>query len=118
MAVEITPLIAALKQAVPLELRSAPDAPEYLEGVLARQHLKPCHELLVQHFGAAAKDFGKRAAFAGAAAKCVERVGGIQTNQCLFLSMRDGRSAVYAALWPWSSDPMRVTLKVGIVAVP
>ena len=117
MAVDVGPLIAALKQAIPLELRSTPNPSEYLEGVLSRQDLKACYELLVRHFGAAAKEFGKPAAFTGAAARGVERVGGIETNQCLFLSITDERSAVYAALWPWQSDPMRVTLKVGIVPV-
>ncbi len=117
MAVEIAPLIAALKQTIPLELRSTPNPSEYLEGVLSRQDLKACYDLLVQQFGAATKDFGKPPAFDRATAALVERVGGIQKNQCFFLSSGAGGSVVYAALWPWSSDATRVTLKVGIVAV-
>ena len=38
-------------------------------------------------------------------------------DQCLYLKPCDGEQAVYAALWPWASDPRRVTLKVGTLAL-
>ena len=115
MAVTIEPLIAALKAGVPFsEVRPSSNA-TYLEATLSREQLARCSELLVQHFGAPTKKFGQLALFGGKTARVVKRVGGIRMGQCLFLSRIDGQSAVYATLWPWSSDPARITLKVGVV---
>lgn len=117
MAATIGQLIASLRAEIPLELRSAPPSGEYLEGVLLRQDLSRCHTLLVGHLGVPAKDFGVVAKLDRATTKTIEKLGGVWTNQCLFLSPMDGQSSIYAMLWPWGSDASRITLKLGIVKV-
>ena len=108
----IEPLIVALKQAIPMLVRSAPSTGNYLEGVLSRQDLQRCYALLSEAFGPPAKDFGKPAMFEPAIYKVVQGLGGVRAEQCLFLKL-DGSQMAYAALWPWASDPVRITLKIG-----
>ena len=113
----MNPLIEALKKAIPLELRSAADSTDRLEGVLSRQHLPKCYALLTETLGPPAKEFGKAADFKADMQRVVERLGGIRTDQCLFLTRAEDRRVIYAALWPWASDASRITLKVGVCDV-
>lgn len=115
MVLAIEPVIATLRAAVPFqEVRSSSTA-TYLEAALSRQELARCQDLLAQHFGEPVKAFGKPAKFDRPTAKVVDGLGGVRKDQCLFLSRLDDRLMAYAALWPWASDPTRVTLKVGVV---
>ena len=108
-------LIGELKKAIRFtELRKAPATDEYLEGVLLREDLVRCCELLSTVFGPPLKEFGKPPAFPAATQKTVDAVGGIRANQCLYLAQKGARDIAYAALWPWESDPARLTLKVGM----
>ncbi len=118
MSLDIKTLVAAICAQVSfLERRSPADRTDYIEGVLSRQELKRCYELLQSQFGGAVKDFGQPAKFDQPTAKIVERIGGIWTDQCLFFLKVDGKTAVYTALWPWSSDASKVTLKAGVIQV-
>ena len=115
MAMAVGALIAALKEAVSLQVRSTPAPEEYLEGVLGRQDLARCHDLLRGALGPAVKAFSQAVTFDAKTSRIVKTLGGIRADQCLFLSPVDAQAVVYAALWPWASDPSRVTLKVGVV---
>ena len=111
----ITPLIDEIVKAVPMVVRSAPDSGNYLEGVLSRQDLKRCYEMLQKALGPPTKDFGVPSKFAKDTQKLIDRVGGIWLDQCLFLKQDGEGEMTYAALWPWASDPTKITLKVGII---
>lgn len=118
MAVEIQAVVALLASRVPfIERRSPAERLDYLEGVLSRKELKACYELLNEQFGHATKDFGQQPKFDKQTAKVIEKVGGIWTDQCLFFLKIDGNRAIYAALWPWSSDASKVTLKAGVLEI-
>ena len=110
----IQPLIAALQQSIPMEVRAAPPSGDYLEGVLSRPDLSRCYELLVQHLGPPAKEFAQPAKFSKEVQRLVNDLGGMRADQCLLLKSVDGKQTIYAALWPWASDPRRITLKVGL----
>jgi len=115
MAPVVKPLIDALQQAIPfVELREASAAGDYLEGVLARGDLERCHQLLSGTFGPAAKEFGKTVRFTKPAQAVVDHLGGIRPDQCLFLKEEPNQPIAFAALWPWASNPDRITLKVGV----
>jgi hypothetical protein len=113
----VGPLIESLKKAIPLEVRAKQDVEFYLEGVLVREHLEQCCEILRAVLGPEAKAFGQRAALDARGKQVVEHVGGIRPEQCLFLRAAGEAHMAFAALWPWDSDANRVTLKVGVVAV-
>jgi hypothetical protein len=110
----LPPLFMALKDAVPMQMRAGPADGTYLEGVLARPDLSRCYDILTQHLGPPAKDFGKPVAFAKELQRLVNGLGGIRGDQCLFLKSLENNETVYAALWPWASDPRRITLKIGL----
>jgi len=118
MPLDVKTLVAAIGTQVSfVERRSPAERADYIEGVLSRQELKRCYELLQGQFGDVVKDFGQPAKFDKPTAKIVERIGGIWTDQCLFFLKVDGNAAVYAALWPWSSDASKITLKAGTIQV-
>lgn len=115
MAAATQPLIEALQQAIPfVERREASEDGGYFEGVLARGDLERCCQLLGGVLGPAAKEFGKTVRFAKPAQAVVEHLGGIRPDQCLFLKEEPDQPIAFAALWPWASNPDRVTLKVGV----
>jgi hypothetical protein len=82
--------------------------------VLARGDLSRCCQLLAGALGPPAKEFGKTVRFAKPAQAVVEHLGGIRPDQCLFLKEEPNQPIAFAALWPWASNPQRVTLKVGV----
>ena len=112
-------LIAELQQTIRFEeLRKAARSGEYLEGVLLHKDLARCCELLAGVFGPPLKEFGKPLAFTPETKRTVDAVGGIRDNQCFFLAQRGAKPVAWAALWPWESDPTRLTLKVGTWQAP
>ena len=119
MDVLIKGLIAELKQTVRfIELRNASATEDVLEAVLLRDHLPRCYDLLAKTLGPPLKAFGEAVAFTPEARRTVDALGGIRMNQCFFLAQQGVKHIAYAALWPWESDPTRLTLKVGLRQVP
>ena len=115
MAAVTQPLIEALQQAITfVELREASPDGGYFEGVLAREDLLRCCQLLGGALGPAAKEFGKTVRLTKPAQAVVNHLGGIRPDQCLFLKEAPNQPVAFAALWPWASNPDRVTLKVGV----
>lgn len=114
MAELIEPLIVTLRRDIPMLVRTAPATGEALEGVLARQDLSRCCDLLKGTLGSPVKEFGQPVSLEPKLRKAVEKLGGIRVEQCLFLKAVDDQHGAYATLWPWASDPARVTLKVGV----
>ena len=115
MAPATKPLIDALQQAIPfVEKRGASPAGDYFEGVLSREDLGACCELLSGTFGPAAKEFGKVVRFTRQCQTMVATLGGIRPDQCLFIKEEANRPVAFAALWPWASNSDRITLKVGV----
>ncbi len=100
-----------------LEVRTAPTATDYFEAVLGQNDLQRCAALLVEALGPPAKDFNQAATLEPKIRKAIDTIGGIQHGQCLFLNHEDPTRLGYAALWPWASNPERITLKVGMIAV-
>lgn len=105
-------LITSLRAAAALEVRAS--SPERLEAVVQRKDLEACCRLLAQALGEPAKPFGATATFDSRTAYAVKSLGGIRQEQCLYLKPEGERYVLYAALWPWESNPDRVTLHVGI----
>ena len=108
-------LIGILKSTVPMEVRTADDSVAYLEGVLSKENLPRCVDVLNGSLGPPAKPFGEKGRFDRKMKRVVDGLGGILETQCLFLKPIASQQLAYAALWPWRSDPQRVTLKVGTV---
>ncbi len=107
-------LIKEMKKTVRMEIRATSRGTEYLEAVIALEDLEVLHSLLRKHLGHATKESGKEVSFQQTIRKLVDSLGGLRIEQTFFYK-QDGKKAIYAALWPWQSDPSRITLKSGVI---
>ena len=105
-------LIEAIKQTVQMEIRPNSDGVKYLEAVIDRKDLEVLHTFLRKHLGPAAKEPGKEGKFPKEIQGLVDSLGGLRIEQSFFY-LKDGNQIIYAALWPWQSDPHKITLKSG-----
>jgi hypothetical protein len=104
-------LFEEIKKSVPMEIRV--DSKEYLEAVVDRPGLDLLLPILTQYFGAAAKAPGEKATFPPSIVKLVASLGSLRLEQSFYYKEEKNR-VIYAALWPWGSNPNKATLKSGI----
>jgi hypothetical protein len=107
-------LIEEMKKTVRMEIRPTSRETEYFEAVITLEDLEVLHSLLKKHLGPATKESGKEASFPKKIQELVDSLGGLRIEQSFFY-MQDGKQVIYAALWPWRSDPNRITLKSGVI---
>jgi len=106
-------LIEEIKETLSLEIRPNSQGWEYLEAVVDRMELESLQTILTKHLGPAAKQPGENKRFPKEIQRIVDELGGLRTEQSFFYR-KDATKVVYAALWPWQSDPRKITLKSGI----
>jgi hypothetical protein len=106
-------MIEELKGTLRMEIRSNSQELEYLEAVLQLEDLELLHSLLRKHLGPAAKESGKEANLPKEIQKFVDSLGGLRKEQSFFYR-QDVHQIVYAAIWPWQSNPNKITLKSGV----
>lgn len=107
-------LIEEIKKTVRMEIRATSLETEYLEAVIALEDLEVLRSLLRKHLGPATKESGKEVKFPQTIRELVDSLGGLRIEQSFFCK-QDGKQVIYAALWPWRSDPNRITLKSGVI---
>jgi len=106
-------MIEEIKETFRMEIRPNSQGSEYLEAVMSTKELELLNSLLKGYLGSAAKERGKKANLPKEIEGLVDSLGGLRKEQSFFYK-RDGHRVIYAALWPWESDPMRITLKCGV----
>ncbi|OGP73114.1 MAG: hypothetical protein A2W09_02035 [Deltaproteobacteria bacterium RBG_16_50_11] len=106
-------LIEEIKKTLKVEIRSDSPGGEYLEAVVTRKDLEKLHSLLEKHLGPAAKEPGQEADFSEDIQELVDALGGVRLEQSFFCKQEKNRM-IYAALWPWQSNPDKITLKSGV----
>jgi hypothetical protein len=106
-------MMEELKGTLRMEIRPNSQELEYLEAVLQTKDLELVHSLLKKHLGPAAKKSGKEANLPKEIEELVDSLGGLRNEQSFFYK-QDGRQIIYAAIWPWQSNPNKITLKVGV----
>jgi len=110
-------LIEEIKEALSsMEIRSNSQGSEYLEAVINTKDLELLHSLLRKYLGSAAKEYGKEANLPKEIQTLVDSLGGLRNEQSFFYR-EDGHQVIYAAIWPWKSDPTKITLKSGVSEV-
>lgn len=107
-------MLNELKEKLKMEIRPASKGAEYLEAVINKEDLELANSILTKHLGAAVKMPGKRAHLPRDIRKFVDSMGGLRPEQSFFYRQADGKTA-YCALWPWQSNPGKITLKAGII---
>jgi Fe-S cluster assembly scaffold protein SufB len=106
-------LIKEIKETLRMEIRPNSQGLEYLEAVINKKDLELLNSLLKKHLGSAAKESEKEANLPKEIQKTVDSLGGLRNEQSFFYR-QDGNKVVYAAIWPWQSNPNKITLKSGV----
>ena len=106
-------MIEEIKETLRMEIRPNSQGLEYLEAVINKEDLELVNSLLKKHLGPAAKESGKEANLPKEIQKTVDSLGGLRNEQSFFYR-RDGNKIIYAAIWPWESNPNKITLKSGV----
>jgi len=107
-------MIEELRVTLPMEIRSSPQESNYLEAVITKNDLELLNSLLTKHLGSAAKGPGTNATFPKEIQALIDAMGGLRMEQSFFYKQREDHQVLYAALWPWESNPERITLKAGM----
>jgi hypothetical protein len=106
-------MIEEIKETFRMEIRSNSQGSEYLEAVINTKDIDLLNSLLRKYLGSAAKERGKEANLPKEIEEFVDSLGGLRKGQSFFYR-QDGHQVIYAALWPWESDPTKLTLKSGV----
>jgi len=106
-------MIDEIKEALSMEIRPNSQGSEYLEAVIDTKDVELLNSLLKRYLGPAAKERGKEANLPREIEEFVDSMGGLRKGQSFFYR-QEGHQVIYAALWPWESDPTKITLKSGV----
>ncbi len=106
-------LVEEIEKTLKMEIRLTSEGGKYLEAVITLQDLDLLNSLLKDHLGPATKVSGKEVYFPTKIQELVDSLGGLRIEQSFFYK-QDGPQVIYAAIWPWQSDPNRITLKSGV----
>lgn len=109
-------VIEEIKKTVKMQVRPDSKENEYLEAVVDTAELASLQSLLNKYLGSAAKEPGKEAKLPKEIQQFVDAMGGLRIDQSFYYK-KEGAKAVFAALWPWASNPNKITLKVGFTAL-
>jgi hypothetical protein len=109
-------LVGEIEKTLKMEIRLTSEEGKYLEAVITLQDLDELNSLLREHLGPATKVSGKEVYFPTKIQELVDSLGGLRIEQSFFYK-QDGTQVIYAAIWPWQSDPNRITLKSGVSEV-
>ena len=116
IGIKVMNLAEEIKKTLKLEIRLTSKGGKYLEAVITLQDLDVLNSLLREHLGPATKISGKEAYFPKKIQELVDSSGGLRIEQSFFYK-QDGTQVIYAAIWPWQSDPNSITLKSGVSEV-
>ena len=106
-------LIEVIKEAMTLEIRSNSQGSQYLEAVIDTKDIELLNSLLKKYLGSAAKGLGEEANLPEEIQDMVDSLGGLRNDQSFFYR-QEGNQVIYAAIWPWKSNPNKITLKSGV----
>jgi len=106
-------IIEEIKDTLRMEIRPNSQGVEYLEAVINKENIGLLESLLKKHLGGAAKEPGKKTNFPEAIQEIVDSLGGLWEGQSFFYK-QENTDIIFAALWPWETDPNKTTLKSGV----
>ena len=98
-------LVEEIEKTLKMEIRLTSKGGKYLEAVITLQDLDVLNSLLREHLGPATKVSGKEVYFPTKIQELVDSLGGLRIEQSFFYK-QDGAQVIYAAIWPWQSDPI------------
>ncbi|MBM4305378.1 MAG: hypothetical protein FJ115_00805 [Deltaproteobacteria bacterium] len=106
-------LIEEIKNTLRMEVRPNSQGLEYLEAVFRKSDVGSLNSLLRKYFGTEIKPHGKEIILPPIIQKLVDSIGGLRPGQFLIYK-QENQLVTYTALWPWESNPEKITLKTGV----
>ena len=106
-------MIEEIQSSLKMEIRPNSQAFDYLEAVVEREDLELLESLLTRHLGRAAKERGNEAHLPTEVQRFVDSMGGLWVDQSFYYAQGASNDIAFALLWPWASNPKKITLKVG-----
>jgi len=106
-------MIEEIRRTLLMEIRLNSIGLEYLEGAINKKGLELLNSLLKKYMGPAVKEPGKEAYLPKEIQKIVDVLGGLRNEQSFFYR-QEGNEVIYASIWPWASNPDKITLKCGV----
>lgn len=108
-------MIDEMKETLGMEIRRDSSEAEYfdLEAVIKKKDLGLLKSILKKELGPPAKAPGKEANLPLGIQRMVDCLGGLMIKQSFYYK-QEGNRIIFAVLWPWESDPNKLTLKAGV----
>jgi hypothetical protein len=106
-------MIEEIKSTLWIETRLKSRGLEYLEGVIYRGDLEKLNSLLNKYLGPPLKESGGEICLPKEIRGIIDTLGGLRKEQSFFYK-QEGHTVSYASIWPWSSNPDKITLKCGV----
>ncbi len=106
-------MIEEIRDRFKMEIRPNSQGREYLEAVIGRDDLELLRFVLTKHLGQAAKEPEREANLPVEIQRLVDSMGGLRVDQSFYYSQGNNGEIVFAFLWPWVSNPKKITLKAG-----
>ncbi len=106
-------MVEEIQSSLKMEIRPNSQAFEYLEAVIEKENLELLESLLMRHLGRAVKEPGKEINLPVEVQRFVDSMGGLRADQSFYYRQGKSDDIAFALLWPWASNPKKVTLKVG-----
>lgn len=105
-------MIEEIRNNVDMHIRPNSVGDEYLEAVIKKKDLDYINSILKKYLGSETKiSFAK--SYTPEIQKTLDTIGGLRADQSFFFKKDDGK-IIFAALWPWETNPDKITLKIGI----
>ena len=111
---ETLSVIRELKSGFDLEPSDSRD-PLVFAGVVDSDIIEEITPLVEKYFGRAYKPAGKSAFLINMTDRFAKAIGGIRKEQTVFRKNVTPTLDLYCAFWPWGSNPVRTTVRIGVL---
>ena len=106
-------MIEEIRNSLRMDIRASSQGFEYLDAVIQRSDLQLLKSLLMKHLGPPAREPRTEGALPTGIQSLLDSMGGLRADQSFYYKQGKDGTVVFALLWPWASDPEKVTLKAG-----
>lgn len=110
---ETLSVISELKSGFDLEPSDSRN-PLVFAGVANSDIIQEITSLIEKYFGRAYKPAGKSAFIMNLTDRFAKGIGGIRKEQTVFRKNVSPTLDLYCAFWPWGSNPVRTTVRIGV----
>ena len=111
---ETLSVIRELKSGFKLEPSDSRD-PLVFAGVVDSGIIQEITPLVEKYFGRAYKPAGKSAFICNLTDRFAKEIGGFRKEQTVFRKNITPTLDLYCAFWPWGSNPVRTTVRIGVL---